>query len=119
MGGRSCTRLAQGRQSGVPRTPSLVPSIDVIVIALLLLFIVIPHTTAQIPEDSTSSDPSVSAAPPIELYPGIPDPGPHPNNTLRFGILMPLNLTRPEDAYWRILARNTITVWRHIIIMTS
>ncbi|KAG0096777.1 hypothetical protein BGZ93_004007 [Podila epicladia] len=60
-----------------------------------------PHTSAQIP-----------TVPPKELFPGIPDLGPHPNNTLRFGILMPLNLTKPEDAFWRILARNTVTAIR-------
>ncbi|KAG0040143.1 Gamma-aminobutyric acid type B receptor subunit 2 [Podila clonocystis] len=111
MGGRPRTRLARGRQSRV-RTPSLALSIVVIVVVLFLLAVVIPHATAQIPEDHTTSDPSVSVAPPKELFPGILDPGPHPNNTLRFGILMPLNLTKPEDAFWKTLARNTITAIR-------
>ncbi|KAF9377485.1 hypothetical protein CPC16_011797, partial [Podila verticillata] len=75
---------------------------------------VLPITSAQtIPEDiANSPDPSTSAAPPKELFPGILDPGPHPNNTLRFGVLMPLNLTKPEDASWKTLVMHTVTAIR-------
>jgi len=90
----------------------IVPSIAVVVLLLSLLTAVLPITSAQtIPEDSTNTlDLSTSAAPPRELVPGILDPGPQPNNTLRFGVLMPLNLTQPEDAYWRTLVIHTVTV---------
>ncbi|KAG0328781.1 Metabotropic glutamate receptor 8, partial [Podila humilis] len=52
------------------------------------------------------------ATPPKELFPGILDPGPIPEGTLVFGILMPLNLTQPAEAYWRTLAINGITAIR-------
>lgn len=114
-GGRLRTRLARGKPRVPPTSSSMLVSSIVVVLLLLLLIVIVPFTSAQtIPEDTTNSpDPSTSAASPKELFPGILDPGSHPNYTLRFGVLMPLNLTKPEDAYWKTLVMHTVTVRKH------
>ncbi|KAF9425414.1 hypothetical protein BGZ94_007544 [Podila epigama] len=71
-----------------------------------------PPATVASAQSQPITPVAAAPSPPKEIFPGILDPGPPPKGSMNIGILMPLNLTRNSDAYWRSVTIAAVTAIR-------